>query len=205
VILRLLGCTLFGSFGGGAVGEGDADSDTDADTDSDTDSDADGDTDADADEAVRALTEVFEGDHPCREPVLVRVTWVDDGDTVYVHPDDGAEGFKVRLIGLDTPEIAHDGSEADCYGNEAAAFTSAALLEHLVWLGFDADGEDVYDRALAYVTTGEGDEGFFNRVLLREGYATAFPVEPDTSWEATFEDDERAAREAGAGLWGACR
>ena len=44
-----------------------------------------------------------------------------DGDTIVV------DGTHVRVIGIDTPEIAHD-APAACYGDVAAAFVRDALL-----------------------------------------------------------------------------
>jgi micrococcal nuclease len=206
MLLVLAGCGLFGSFTGDAPNTDAVGSDT-GDTQT-TEGDS-GELDSDAlaadDAAVRALTDIAQGDYPCRDPMLVRVTWVDDGDTVYVHPDDGSEGFKVRMIGLDTPEIAHEDSAAECYGDEASAFTSSELLDRLAWLGFDSDCTDPYDRALAYVIRGEGEEGFYNRRLVREGWARAYPIEPDTTYESEIASDERAAKAENAGMWGACQ
>jgi micrococcal nuclease len=145
-----------------------------------------------------------QGDAPCAEPKLVRVKDSVDGDTSWVAPEDGSRDLDVRFIGVDTPEIDH-GDGADCYGNEAWAFTSRALDGKLAWLTFDAECLDVYDRTLAYVITGEGDEGFFNRRLAREGYAEALSIEPNTTFAEDIERDVRDARQAGLGLWGACR
>lgn len=146
---------------------------------------------------------VAQGADPCREAFVGEVTEVVDGDTLWVHGPDGAD--KIRIIGVDTPEIAHDTDETDeCYGPEATAFTEENLLGRLVWLGFDGDCEDDYGRALAYVTTGEGEQGFFERQQLRGGYATTMNFRETSTYAEVFEADEATARAAGAGLWGAC-
>lgn len=141
---------------------------------------------------------------PCAEPVLGRVDYAVDGDTVHVYPEGESRWISVRLIGVDTPEIAHNGDPADCYGPEAANFTNELLAGRWVWLTFDAVCADIYDRTLAYVHLGTREEDFVNRRLVREGYGTAFPFDETDTFEAEFEADEAAAREAGAGLWGAC-
>ena len=61
--------------------------------------------------------------------ILVRT--VLDGDTIIVSANDtvrapdGAplDGERVRLLGIDAPEIAHNGDPADCWGDNAHEFT----------------------------------------------------------------------------------
>ncbi len=142
------------------------------------------------------------GASPCRPPVLGRVTYVVDGDTAYITTDEGEED--VRFIGVDTPEIAHEGNPADCYGDEAADFTRSALEGKTVWLTFDGECRDYYDRTLAYIHTGDGDGDFYERELLQGGWASTLAIEPNTSFEDLFNEDERDARDAGQGLWSAC-
>jgi micrococcal nuclease len=157
-----------------------------------------------ADDArVRALTSLPQGDAPCASPMLARVDYAVDGDTFYVYPDAGGARVKVRLIGLDTPEIEHD-DPAECYGDDAYAFTREQIEGKMVWLTFDAECEDTYGRTLAYAHRDSGEAGFYNRVLLRQGFATDLEIEPNDTFASTFRDDERAARDDGSGLWSAC-
>jgi len=144
------------------------------------------------------------GSTPCRAPVLARVYHVFDGDTIEVTALDGSLDKHVRLIGVDTPEIAHSPTPADCYGPEASVFTQQ-LQDHLVWLTFDNDCEDRYGRLLAYVHIGGGSGDFWERQLLRRGFATVLTVGSDRSFRTEFESDEAAARAANVGLWSACR
>ncbi|MCB9742280.1 MAG: thermonuclease family protein [Alphaproteobacteria bacterium] len=141
---------------------------------------------------------------PCAEPVFGEVDYAVDGDTVHFYPEGDTRWISVRLIGLDTPEIAHNGDPADCYGPEAAAFTQDLLNGRPVWLTFDAVCEDYFGRTLAYVHTGTHESDFVNRHIVRSGYAWAFPFDDTDTFEAEFEADEAAAREAGLGLWSAC-
>ncbi|MEN9786434.1 MAG: hypothetical protein RLZZ299_1698 [Pseudomonadota bacterium] len=157
------------------------------------------------DAAIRALdpASLPAGAAPCAPVELVRVVRAVDGDTIYVAPDGGRTTRKVRLIGVDTPEIAHD-DPAECWGDEAWAYTEQALEGRLAWLTYDAECVDRYDRVLAYVHRGTGEDGFYNRRLIREGQATALAVRPNTTFEAMLDADERAARGADRGLWGGC-
>lgn len=157
------------------------------------------------DDATRAIDAraLPAGDAPCRAPALVWVERSVDGDTLFVTDATSGAAERVRMIGIDSPEVAHDGMPADCYGPEAAALT-AQLEGHLVWLTFEAGCTDRYDRTLAHVHVDAGPAGSWARQLLRRGLARAFSVSPNREYERLFESDERAAQSASAGLWGAC-
>jgi micrococcal nuclease len=58
--------------------------------------------------------------------------------------------------------------------------------------------EDQYGRLLAYVYL---DGEMFNEVLVEEGYAQAYPYEPNTRYEGRFAAAQREARAAGLGIW----
>ncbi len=198
LLVLLVGC-------GGWFGEGDSGADSGGGSgDTDSSDTADTAVDLTADDArVRALTDLPEGKYPCREALLARVTHIVDGDTAYMQPEAGGSEMKVRFIGIDAPEIEHD-EPAECYGDEATAYTSAALLDHLVWLTFDAECQDYYDRDLAYVINGEGETGFFNRVLARNGYASPLAIEPNITYEDEIAADVAAAQTEHLGVWGEC-
>ncbi len=139
----------------------------------------------------------------CREPELVEVTYVVDGDTFDAVAKWGGE--TVRIIGLNTPEIDHNGGDSDCYGREAADYTESQLDGNWVWLSFDVECEDRYERTLAYVTVSdEPIVGFFQRDLLRQGFAEGFEFEPNVSYADLLSADEAYAKSRDIGLWGAC-
>ena len=142
------------------------------------------------------------GINPCRSPAYVTVEEVVDGDTIEVLSGRGAE--RVRLIGIDAAEVDHNGDWDECWAEEALAHVAELIEGTTVWLTFDAECEDDYGRALAYVHTRPGDQGFLQRVLLSEGWVTTFEVSPNNSFANQFLQDETAAMVAGAGLWGAC-
>ena len=122
-----------------------------------------------------------------------------DGDTIHVRVAGHQE--KVRLIGMDTPEVDWYGGHAECYGATAGMYTRHRLLGRTVRLRFDAGLRDVYGRLLAYVYVGRE---LFNLTLVRRGFATNDPVPPDTRRETAFAAAEAGARAAGRGLWSAC-
>ena len=128
----------------------------------------------------------------------VMVSRVVDGDTIEISP--AVEGIdEVRLIGVDTPETTDPEEGVEPMGPEASAFATEELDGRGVDLEFDEEMEDQYGRLLAYVHVG-GE--MFNEVLLEEGYAQAYPYEPNTRYEGRFASAQEEARSANLGIWG---
>jgi micrococcal nuclease len=127
------------------------------------------------------------------------VTKVTDGDTIHVTYQGHDE--RVRLIGVDTPEVPWYGGKEECYGVAAGLYARRRLTGRSVRLAFDVERRDHYGRLLAYVYLGRE---LFNLTLVRLGYATADPVAPDIGMAPSFSLAEAQARAAGRGLWSAC-
>jgi micrococcal nuclease len=127
------------------------------------------------------------------ELTTARVTRYTDGDTLWL------SGIgKVRLIGVDTPEVF---GQAECYGREASAFARRTLpLGSEVRYRLGVDERDRYGRALAYIWLPDGR--FLNRMLVARGYAQPLTVPPNVEYEDLFLQLARRAREAHRGLWG---
>lgn len=111
------------------------------------------------------------------DPATVKVEYVIDGDTIIV--DDDGEEQRVRFLGIDAPEIAHDDGEADepC-GAEAREKVEELTAGGSVELRSD-DGqpeEDRYGRRLAYVEAGGKD---LSAELLAAGLAEIFHAADD--------------------------
>jgi micrococcal nuclease len=126
-------------------------------------------------------------------PGEARVDRVTDGDTLWL------TGIgKVRLIGIDTPEVY---GETECYGHEASAFAKRLLPPgRRVRYEMGVEKRDRYGRALAYVWLDDGR--FLNRVLVEQGYATPLTIPPNVEFAELFVRAARRARRAGRGLWG---
>ncbi|MGI9862839.1 thermonuclease family protein [Moorella naiadis] len=155
--------------------------------------------------------------HPPAEPgqtgirtIQAAVTSVSDGDTVHVNLNGRDE--RVRMIGINCPEISHPdlGIKEKPYGREAKAYTERQLTGKKVWLEFDAQERDKYCRLLAYVwlaspTSGSEEEvraKMFNARLLLDGYAQVMTVPPNVKYADMFVKFQREAREQNKGLWG---
>jgi len=125
------------------------------------------------------------------------VTAVYDGDTIKVKFRNEKER-KVRLIGIDTPEMEDSREEAKFRAHMARRFTFFYLYRKTVKLSFDWEIEDKYGRLLAYVWTEK--QGLFNKFILSEGFAAVFLKFP-FKYREEFIEAERKARELEKGFW----
>jgi endonuclease YncB( thermonuclease family) len=142
--------------------------------------------------AVAAMAVMQTAHAPARtDPVLVRVVF--DGDTI-----DVATVGRVRLLGIDAPEIGHRFDTTAPFGREAKERLTSLIAHRWVRLEYDRKREDVYDRQLAYVLLEDGT--FVNALLVREGLArvsTRVPL-------ARLDELRRAeadARDHRRGIW----
>lgn len=98
------------------------------------------------------------------------VTKVVDGDTVWVIAD--GQSYKVRYIGVDTPEIGVPGAD------EAMDLNYDLVFGKKVTLYKDVSETDKYGRLLRYVVV---DGKFVNYELVSQGLAKAGTWQPDTA------------------------
>jgi len=129
------------------------------------------------------------------EAVITRVI---DGDTV-----DLQDGRRVRLIGIDTPEMGYSPraqSEGvnDPFAEEAKAFLREQAEARPVRLEFGPEAEDQYGRTLAYLFLEDGTN--LNAELLRRGLARAYRGFEHPRLEE-FLALEAEAQETERGLW----
>lgn len=137
------------------------------------------------------------------------VVHVVDGDTIDVKLDaEPSKQYRVRLLGVNTPETVDPRRPVQCFGKEASDFTKKTLNGKRIRLDSDpqADERDKYDRLLRNVFLEDGTD--FNALLISEGYANAyvsFPQNPARKVE--LRKLESQAKAAGKGLWapGACQ
>ena len=122
------------------------------------------------------------------DAVPATVTYVIDGDTV-VCSIEGQE-ITVRLIGIDAPEsVNHDESKNTEEGRLASEYTKGMLTGKKVYLEYDEEKKDQYDRTLAYVWL-EGE--LFNKRILEDGHAVLLTIPPNEKYTEIL---QRAAGE----------
>ena len=138
-------------------------------------------------------------------PLLLQRVVVLDGDTFDATTTTGVR-VRVRLLGVDAPELAHAGRTAQC-GAEAARRQLRRLVQgSTVELVDDpgSDRVDRYDRRLGYVADGYGaDVGLaVIKAGVAEAWAPASAAVP--SRMSVYLEAQQAAQRAGVGSWQAC-
>ena len=123
-----------------------------------------------------------------------QVPWVDDGDTVVL-----SDGTRVRYIGINAPEIAHEDRPAERFGSEARAFNAKLVYHKKVRLELDRERKDQYGRLLAYVFLEDGT--FVNAELVKSGYAYYLFRTPNAKYAQLLLRLQREAMAKRVGLW----
>lgn len=134
----------------------------------------------------------------------VMVVDVVDGDTLRVATPAGRDLGRVRLLGIDAPEVEHPPDPAECYGATATRTLAALVPEGTnVVLVEDPtqDSRDVYGRLLRYV---DRDGRDVSRQLLQDGAVGLYDARPEIIRADDYTAAAEEAREAGRGLWGVC-
>lgn len=132
-----------------------------------------------------------------------------DGDTVRILSELGRR--TVRLIGIDTPELAHPERGREPFGPEAAAFLRALLPPGKpVWVELDAEREDAYGRLLAYLYLPDPDGAWgedgrryrqVNLEVARAGFARPLSIAPNVQYADLFAAAVAEARDEERGMW----
>ncbi|ENN96322.1 nuclease [Methanocaldococcus villosus KIN24-T80] len=145
-----------------------------------------------------------------------RVVKVVDGDTVYVLVN--GELWKIRLLGVDTPEISKENNPYEYilyngtpitnltylkfWGERAKEFAYKKLYGKEVKIVFDplAPRKDRYGRYLAYIYYKKGDKWVnFNEELIKYGYARVYRTRFKMLHEFLMLEEE--AKKNRVGLW----
>jgi micrococcal nuclease len=132
-------------------------------------------------------------DHSDERVISARIF---DGDTLAL-----SDGRRVRLLGIDTPEVGRDGAPSEPYAEEAKAFL-ARLAEPgaPLRLRLDSDRFDRYGRLLAHVFTDDGSN--LQARLLVAGYAVTLVVPPNEWSLECYATAQAQARKGRIGIWG---
>ena len=142
------------------------------------------------------------GAGPTGPTQAAHVTRITDGDTIHV--DISGIDYRLRYIGMDTPESVKPDTPVQPYAKAAAARNAALVAGRDVILEKDVSETDSYGRLLRYVWIHDGGTWTMaNMELVRTGYAHVLTYPPDVKYASLFVDAERTARDAGLGLWAA--
>ncbi len=126
----------------------------------------------------------------------VRVAAVVDGDTLHL-----ADGRRVRLIGINTPEKAWEERPAEPLADQAQALLRRLVREAdgRVALRLGEEPRDRYGRLLAHVFLPDGES--MEARLLEAGLALRVAIPPNLWDQSCLARVEEGARAAGRGLW----
>ena len=123
-----------------------------------------------------------------------RVAKVVDGDTVVLEG-----GEKVRLLGINTPEVAYRNRPAEPGGEAASDYLRALIEGELVRLEYGQERRDKYQRVLAHLFTEAGEN--INALLLSKGLAHAVVKLPNVRLIEQYFSAEKGAQVSKKGLW----
>jgi len=135
------------------------------------------------------------------------VAKVVDGDTAVVRVN--GEDRRVRFLGVDTPETVHPTKGVQPYGKEASNFTKESLTGRNVWLEYDKNPTDRYNRHLAYIWLSKPSKinesairrDMFNAKLLAGGYAKVMIIKPNNRYADLFNKIQDEAKKSKLGMW----
>lgn len=129
----------------------------------------------------------------------VRVTHVSDGDSFRAQVDGKAE--KLRLIGLNTPEMGRDDRPAEALSQDARDHARALLKQSAYQVGvrYDRERRDRYGRLLVHIFLKNGDS--LTARMLQAGMGAQVVVPPNDWNAACFSENEQQARRQQRGLW----
>ena len=145
---------------------------------------------------------VFAACPPSYIEEYAEVAYVYDGDTVRLK-----DGRHIRLIGINTPELAHKGKtkqrspEKDEPLAQEARQAVIRLIKPSTRIGlqFGPDREDRHHRGLAHVFLADGSS--LEAHLLETGLATTISIPPNVVRLDCYLEAEKTAEKRGAGIW----
>ena len=124
-----------------------------------------------------------------------RVRYIYDGDTLQLQ-----DGRKIRLIGINTPELARKNKTAEPFAREAKKALQALFDKNKnITLLHGVEQKDRYGRILAHGFLADGQN--IQLALLARGLASSITVPPNTRFSACYLKQEQKARCNKAGLW----
>lgn len=125
---------------------------------------------------------------------LQRVKNVYDGDTIILE-----NGQRVRLLGINTPEIESRHRPGEPGGVAAKEWLLGQLKDQKVYLEYDLEKRDKYKRLLAHVFLADGKH--LNLELLKNGLAFMNVIPPNLRHADMFSRAQQQAENQKLGIW----
>ena len=134
---------------------------------------------------------------PAKPNFTAKVVRVYDGDTVRL-----ASGDKVRILGVNTPEMGKENEKKDEPGAIIAKQKLQALLaksNYKINIYFDSKKVDRYGRLLAYISTSSGID--VSRYMIENGYGVFVAIPPNTMMADCYYRSEKTIRKRNLNNW----
>ncbi len=131
--------------------------------------------------------------------IKAKVTRVIDGDTFVL-----SDSQHVRMLGINTPEIARLNKPAEPFADSAAHFIKSLIEGKKVKLTFDENTYDIFGRLLAYVwlTDVNGKDSLWIQAeLLKAGLCRISHYPKGKRYYDLFYNLRRTARRNLSGIW----
>ncbi len=129
-------------------------------------------------------------------PEKAQVKWVYDGDTLLLK-----DKRKIRVIGIDTPEVKHHKQKSQAYAAKAREALRELLkrFNYHIILRYGAEKRDRYSRDLAHVYLPDGTN--IANWLLQRGYAKSMPIPPNIALARCYKIAEQKAQQQHLRIW----
>ncbi len=130
---------------------------------------------------------------PKPQPIVIK--HIVDGDTLHLK-----DGRKVRLIGINTPELGRDGQPDQPLAKQAtAAIRQLIKGQNPLLLQIGTQPQDHYGRVLGHIFLEDGRS--LEAELLKQGLGFAISIPPNLALRDCLNQAERLARAANLGVW----
>ncbi|OUR72024.1 nuclease [Methylophaga sp. 41_12_T18] len=125
---------------------------------------------------------------------LHSVAKVYDGDTIILE-----NGERVRLLGINTPEIESRLRQGEQGGQQAKLWLQKKLQQGQVYLEYDQQRRDKYKRLLAHCFL--ADDEHLNLTIVAQGLATVTIIPPNLRYSEELTSAQQHAELAQLGIW----
>lgn len=125
-----------------------------------------------------------------------KVLDVIDGDTFII---DDRYRSRVRMLGINTPEILTDEGPGEPFSTEAKDYLENIIKNKTVRFEYGNEEFDPYGRILAYVFIADI---FVNKEILERGLGRSFIFNEGAKYKEKLLQAESYAKNAGKGIWG---
>lgn len=137
--------------------------------------------------------------YPYSYSIKRTVARVIDGDTFVL-----TDSQRVRMLGVDTPELQRSGKPAEPFSDSAYHYTKSLIEGKIIKLTFDEKSFDIFGRLLAYVWLSDmngKDSLFIQAELLKKGYARISYYNKEKRYYYIFYNLRRTAIRNKLGIW----